>query len=133
MITEKDIRKFIKDNSIPVPKDDGFMNDLIRQIDLLPVPSAFWSEEEERLQKNILLVKMIREALRKHNRRQAVKMVVMNVLIAATLFAAALFIPKTESEMQLLQFCPFWRYLAAGITTVCTLLISITKTDLLNA
>lgn len=104
MITEKDIRKFIKDNSIPVPKDDGFMNDLIRQIDLLPVPSAFWSEEEERLQKNILLVKMIREVLRKHNRRQAVKMVVMNVLIAATLFAAALFIPKTESEMQLLQF-----------------------------
>ena len=133
MITEKDIRKFIKDNSIPVPKDDGFMNDLIRQIDLLPVPSAFWSEEEERLQKNILLVKMIREALRKHNRHQAVKMVVMNVLIAATLFAAALFIPETESEMQFLQFCPFWRSLAAGITTVCTLLISITKTDLLNA
>ena len=133
MITEKDIRKFIKDNSIPVPKDDGFMNDLIRQIDLLPVPSAFRSEEEERLQKNILLVKMIRETLRKHNRRKAVEMIAMNILIAATLFAAALFIPETESEMQILQVCPFWRYLAAGIATVITLMTTITKTDPLNA
>ena len=41
MATEKDIRKFMKDNA-PAMRDGGhFMEDIVRQIELLPVPASW--------------------------------------------------------------------------------------------
>ena len=47
MATEKDIRKFIKDNAPGLPDGDRFMADLARQIDLLPVPSALAGKDRD--------------------------------------------------------------------------------------
>lgn len=40
MATEKEIRAFFKENKISFPEGDSFMDEVIRRIDLLPVPSA---------------------------------------------------------------------------------------------
>lgn len=40
MATEKEIRAFFKENKISFPEGDSFMDEVVRRIDLLPVPSA---------------------------------------------------------------------------------------------
>ncbi|MBO5075528.1 MAG: hypothetical protein J6C35_09515 [Bacteroidales bacterium] len=49
MKTDKDIRKFLQDNKIQVLEDDAFIADLVRQIDLLPVPASLRGTDEERI------------------------------------------------------------------------------------
>ena len=60
MKTEQDIRKFMQENRIPVPKDSAFMDDLLRQINSLPVPASL-SGTEDKVQENIRMVKTVLE------------------------------------------------------------------------
>ena len=55
MKTEQDIRRFMQENRIPVPKDAAFMNDLIRQINLLPVPAGL-AGDDDRIRENVRIV-----------------------------------------------------------------------------
>lgn len=132
MKIEKDIRRFMQVNRIPVPKDDRFMKELVRQMDLLPTPASFSSEEEKRLQDNIRLVKLIRQTLTRHYRRQAVETIIVNVLLCVTIFFAAtmLISPAMEYDSSVLQFIVRWRYLLAGLACVTSLLLSLARTDL---
>ena len=84
MKTEQDIRKFMQENRIPVPKDAAFMNDLIRQINSLPVPASL-SGTDDKVQENIRMVKMVLEALKKRSRKQAAVAVAVSVAVSAAI------------------------------------------------
>ena len=87
MKTEQDIRKFMQENRIPVPKDSAFMDDLLRQINSLPVPSSF-AGTDATAQENIRLVKMVLEALKKRSRRQAAIAAAVSVAVSAAIYIA---------------------------------------------
>lgn len=122
MKTEKDIRKFIQDNRIKVPSDGAFMEDLVRQINLLPVPAGL-SGDDDRLQENMRLVQLIRAALRKRYRRRAVLVLLTDIAICVALFLAAhfTFSPEAASASDVLAFVYTWRYLLLGITSLAVL------------
>lgn len=90
MKTEQDIRKFMQENRIPLPKDAAFMNDLLRQINSLPVPASL-SGADDKVQENIRMVKTVLEALKKRSRKQAAIAAMASVAVSAAICAAGCF------------------------------------------
>lgn len=134
MKTEQDIRTFMKENRIPVPEDKAFMDDLIRQINLLPVPASL-SEKEESIQENIRMVKAIYESVRKYYRRHAIMVAAANVVIGVMLFLATYFFLTPEvltGDTPALQFILTWRYMLTGLACLAVLALTISRTNLIR-
>lgn len=134
MKTEKDIRKFMQDNRIQVPKDDRFMEDLIRQIDLLPVPASLDGSSEDRIMENQRLLEMIRQAMKRRYRRQALVTLLLDVAIMSALFMAVyLFVmPQMPYSSPVVQALIQWRYALLGVVGLGVLSFSMSKTGLLR-
>lgn len=132
MKTEKDIIKFMKDNRISVPKDDRFMSDLLKQIELLPVPASLDSNEKNRILENMRLVEIIRLTLKKYYRRQAITALLIDIVLCLVLFLATyiLISPDMMSGSPVLEFLYSWRYLIAGSLSIGIIVFSITRTEL---
>lgn len=63
--TEKDIKEFMQAHKLQIPGDDKFMSNLMRQIDLLPVPASLEKggiPEEERKQLLSIILKELKQA-----------------------------------------------------------------------
>lgn len=63
--TEKDIKEFMQSHKLQIPRDDKFMSNLVRQIDLLPVPASLEKggiPEEERKQLLAIILKELKQA-----------------------------------------------------------------------
>lgn len=131
MATEKDIRKFINDNRIPVPKDDRFMADLIRQIDLLPTPASLEGREEDTRQENIRLVRQIMEALRRRYRREALNTILCSVSICLAAVLCVIFLvgPETSASSAAQQSLASLPYLLLGIFSLAVLALTLSRTD----
>lgn len=80
MTKEKNIVEFMQKNKMPQPEEKPFMDDLLKQMSLLPVPSSFDTEKEH----NIRCV----NALMKLMRRNAVFDMVMSVLLPMIIVSA---------------------------------------------
>lgn len=131
MRTEKEIRKFMKDNRIPVPKNDRFMSELIRQIDLLPQPAALNDSEEELLRQNRLLVEAIRSYMRKYLHRKAITTLLVNAVICIGILLTVFLITSESSDQSpLLNFIREWRYMVMCALCLCSLAISLHLTEL---
>ncbi len=89
MATDKDIREFIQQNKIRIPTDDKFMDDLLRQIELLPTPASLQPKEKSGLNKSeqIEILKQITAALKRHNRRTATTLLFGVMVIGAIVCA----------------------------------------------
>lgn len=134
MKTEKDIRKFMQDNRIQVPKDDRFMEDLIRQINLLPVPASLNGSSEDRIMENQRLLEMIRQAMKRRYRRQALVTLLLDLAIMSALFMAVyLFVmPQMPYSSPVVQALIQWRYALLGVVGLGVLSFSMSKTGLLR-
>lgn len=123
MATEKDIKRFMQDHKIPVPKDDKFMADLVRQIDLLPVPAALSGRDEEKMNENLRIVGLIRETFRKRYRRQALAVLIADIVICSFICLIGYLVLTPEvTATPVLQFISAWRYLFVGIINAGLLL-----------
>ncbi len=134
MKTDKDIRKFLQDNKIQVPEDDAFIADLVRQIDLLPVPASLRGTDEERIQENMRILSLIREMLRKRCRRQALMALLLNAVLSMIMFAAIYFLvnPQMPYSSPVIQFVITWRYMFMGAFSLGILAFSLSRTGLFN-
>lgn len=134
MKTDKDIRTFLQDNKIQVPEDDAFIADLVRQIDLLPVPASLRGTDEERIQENMRILSLIREMLRKRCRRQALMALLLNAALSIIMFAALYFLvnPQMPYSLPVIQFVITWRYMFLGAFSLGILAFSLSRTGLFN-
>ena len=134
MKTDKDIRKFLQDNKIQVPEDDAFIADLVRQIDLLPVPASLRGTDEERIQENMRILSLIREMLRKRCRRQALMALLLNAALSIIMFAALYFLvnPQMPYSSPVIQFVITWRYMFLGAFSLGILAFSLSRIGLFN-
>lgn len=122
MATEKDIRKFMQDNRISVPQDDAFMEELVRQIDLLPTPAGLSGTDTT--QDNLRILQTIRMAMKKRHRRQALMLVLTDIVICAAIFLVGyILLPETASS-PVLQFLITWRYLLLGLMSLSVVIAS---------
>lgn len=84
MATEQEIRAFFKENKISFPEGDSFMDEVVRRIDLLPVPSALEKNDGHDLHK----IDEICDAFAKWSRRRTI--VAMLAGIVSGIVTAAL-------------------------------------------
>ena len=119
MATEIDIKRFMQDHRIPVPKDDRFMDELVRQIDLLPVPASLSGRDEEKLNESLRIVGLIRATFRRRYRRQALAVLIADIVICSVICLIGYLVLTPEvTATPVLQFISTWRYLFIGIINV---------------
>lgn len=114
----------MQDHRIPVSKDDRFMDELVRQIDLLPVPASLSGRDEEKLNESLRIVGLIRATFRRRYRRQALLLVLADIAICAAIFLIGhLLLPATASS-PVLELIITWRYLLLGLMSLSVVIAS---------
>ena len=134
MKTEQDIRRFIQENRIPLPKNSSFMDELVRQINLLPTPASL-TEREAKIQENMRMLTAVMEAVRKHNRKQILLLALVNVIICIPIFCAGYFFipPQFLTGYSLLIALIFqWRYALLGFICIAVLAFTVSRSDIVR-
>ena len=134
MKTEQDIRKFIQENRIPVPKNDAFMDELVRQINLLPTPASL-AGRELRIQENMRMLTAVMEAVRKHNRKQIILLAIVNFIICIPIFCAGYFFITPQfltGDSLLIALILQWRYALLGFICIAVLAFTVSRSDIVR-
>ena len=133
MKTEQDIRKFMQENRIPLPKDAAFMNDLLRQINSLPVPASL-SVTEDKVQENIRMLTAVMDVIRIHNRKQVLRLALVNVIACMFIFIAGEFLITPQfltGDSAAVMFILQWRHILIGFICLAALAVSIRQADII--
>ena len=134
MKTEQDIRKFMQENRIPVPKDNAFMDELVRQINLLPVPASLESRDAS-IQENIGMLRAAMEVIRKHNRKQIIRLAVVNVIVCVSIFIAGYFLLTPQiltGDSAAVAFVIQWRHVLMGFICLATVVAAVSQSDIVR-
>ena len=134
MKTEQDIRRFIQENRIPLPKNSAFMDELVRQINLLPIPAAL-TEREARIQENMRMLTAVMEAVRKHNRKQLLLLALVNVIICMPIFCAGYFFITPQflaGDSIVIALILQWRYALLGFICIAVLAATVSQSDIVR-
>ena len=100
------------------------MDELVRQIDLLPVPASLSGRDEAKLNESLRIVGLIRATFRRRYRRQALAVLIADIVICSVicLIGYLVLIPEVTATPAL-QFISTWRYLFIGIINVGLLFV----------
>jgi hypothetical protein len=134
MKTEQDIRRFMQENRIPVPKDGAFMEELMRQINLLPTPASL-TESEAKIQENMRMLTAVMEAVRKHNRKQILLLALVNVIICMPIFCAGYFFITPQflaGDSMIIALILQWRYALLGFICIAVLAATVSQSDIVR-
>lgn len=97
MKTEKDIRSFLLEHRENPSEPDAFMADLVRQMDLLPVPAAFEKDGSRSSLKESGLENVVRK-IKRYNRARALKTLVATILLSVAMTCLVIFLPSAFYE-----------------------------------
>ena len=134
MKTEQDIRRFVQENGIPVPKDSAFMEELVRQINLLPTPASL-ANREARIQENIKVLTAVMEALRKHNRKQILLLALVNVIVCMIILCAGYFYITPQfltGDSIIVALILQWRYALLGFICLAVFAATVSQSDIVR-
>ena len=134
MKTEQDIRRFMQENRIPVPKDGAFMDELVRQINQLPVPASL-SDRDARIKENLSMLSAVMQAVRKHNRRQMLLLALVNVIICIPVFCAGYFFITPQyltGGSLIVALILQWRYALTGFICLAVLAATVSRSDIVR-
>ena len=134
MKTEQDIRRFIQENRIPLPKNSSFMDELVRQINLLPTPASL-TEREAKIQENMRMLTAVMEAVRKHNRKQVLLLALVNVIICMPIFCAGYFFITPQflaGDSIVIALILQWRYALLGFICIAVLAATVSQSDIVR-
>ena len=134
MKTEQDIRRFIQENRIPLPKNSAFMDELVRQINLLPTPASL-TEREAKIQENMRMLTAVMKAVRKHNRKQLLLLALVNVIICMPIFCAGYFFITPQflaGDSIFIALILQWRYALLGFICIAVLAATVSQSDIVR-
>lgn len=134
MKTEQDIRRFIQENRIPLPKNTAFMDELVRQINQLPTPASL-TEREAKIQENMRMLTAVMEAVRKHNRKQILLLALVNVIICMPIFCAGYFFITPQflaGDSIVIALILQWRYALLGFICIAVLAATVSQSDIVR-
>ena len=96
MATDNEIRKFIRDNMPQVKGNDCFMDELVRQIDLLPVPASLAGKSEEEIRSAVDLIWATARKIKRRNRIKALSVTFLSIICLAVLLAVYYMVPQVH-------------------------------------
>ena len=134
MKTEQDIRRFVQENRIPVPKDSAFMDELVRQINLLPTPASL-ANRDVRIQENLRILNAVMEAVRKHNRKQILLLALVNVIICISIFIAGYFLLTPQiltGDSAAVTYMIQWRHVLLGFICLAAIAVTVSRSDIVR-
>ncbi len=134
MKTEQDIRRFMQENRIPVPKDGAFMDELVRQINQLPVPASL-SDRDARIKENLSMLSAVMQVVRKHNRRQMLLLALVNVIICIPVFCAGYFFITPQyltGGSLIVALILQWRYALTAFICIAVLAVTVSQSDIVR-
>lgn len=131
MVTEKEIRKFFMQNRPSVPVDDGFMEDLVRQIDLLPVPASLNGKDDAACQEKILKIMDMSAKKKESDRRHAIAVATVSVICAVLSLALISLLPEVKVQApEYESVFVVLRYMVAGAVGLFVMAVSVRRSNL---
>ena len=96
MATDNEIRKFIRDNMPQVKGNDRFMDELVRQIELLPIPASLAGKSEEEIRSAVDLIWATARKIKRRNRIKALSVMFLSIICLAVLLAVYYMVPQVH-------------------------------------
>ena len=100
MSTDKEIRQFIRENMPEIKGGDKFMAELVRQIELLPVPASLAGKSEAEIRTAMDLIAATASRIKRRNRLKAVSAAAVSAVLLGAVLAVYYLVPDIRLFVQ---------------------------------